>query len=147
MAQVTATTHTHLSVPPAVALDALSDYTTVRPAILTDEYTDYSVVEGGIGSGTVVTWRLHATEKRVRHVLADVTVDGSTVVETDRSSTMVTRYAVTPDGSGSEVTVTTTWKGAGGIGGFFEKTFAPKGLARIHDELLANLASRLGGRA
>ncbi|WP_028472659.1 SRPBCC family protein [Nocardioides alkalitolerans] len=147
MAQVTATTHTHLSVPPAVALDALSDYTTVRPAILTDKYTDYSVVEGGIGSGTVVTWRLHATEKRVRHVLADVTVDGSEVVETDRHSTMVTRYAVTPDGSGSEVTVTTTWKGAGGIGGFFEKTFAPKGLARIHDELLANLASRLGGRA
>ena len=29
--------------------------------------------------------------------------------------------------------------GAGGIGGFFEKTFAPKGLGRIYDELLTNL--------
>lgn len=144
MAQVTATTETTISAPPAEVLAALSDYTTVRPAILTDKYTDYSVVEGGSGAGTVATWRLHATEKRVRHVVADVTVDGSTVVETDRNSTLVTRYAVTPDGAGSKVVVTTTWKGAGGIGGFFEKTFAPKGLARIHDGVLANLAARLG---
>ena len=27
----------------------------------------------------------------------------------------------------------------GGIGGFFERTFAPKGLARIYDDVLANL--------
>ena len=30
--------------------------------------------------------------------------------------------------------------GAGGIGGFFEKTFAPGGLRRIHDGVLAKLA-------
>ncbi|CAM5567026.1 hypothetical protein SDIAM103S_05117 [Streptomyces diastaticus subsp. diastaticus] len=32
---------------------------------------------------------------------------------------------------------------AGGIGGFFERTFAPKGLARIHDQTLAKLAAAL----
>ena len=37
--------------------------------------------------------------------------------------------------------MTTTWNGAGGIGGFFERTFAPKGLARIYDALLAKLAA------
>ncbi|CAM5345587.1 SRPBCC family protein OS=Streptomyces alboniger OX=132473 GN=CP975_29985 PE=4 SV=1 [Streptomyces alboniger] len=36
--------------------------------------------------------------------------------------------------------VSTVWNGAGGIGGFFEKTFAPKGLGRIYGEVLANLA-------
>ncbi|MGW9367480.1 SRPBCC family protein, partial [Streptomyces albidoflavus] len=35
------------------------------------------------------------------------------------------------------------WNGAGGIGGFFERTFAPKGLARIHDQTLAKLAAEL----
>lgn len=30
-----------------------------------------------------------------------------------------------------------------GIGGFFEKTFAPKGLGRIYDELLQNLATEV----
>ena len=41
------------------------------------------------------------------------------------------------------VRVRTTWDGASGIGGFFERTFAPKGLRRIHEELLGNLAARL----
>lgn len=145
MAQVTATTETTLPVAPTVALAALADYAETRPAILTDRYTDYAVESGGAGTGTVVTWRLHATEKRVRHVLADVVVDASSVIEKDRNSSLVTTYSVVPDGaSGTRVVVTTTWDGAGGIGGFFERTFAPKGLVRIHDGVLANLAQRLG---
>ncbi|MEO9322071.1 SRPBCC family protein [Nocardioides sp. C4-1] len=143
MAKVTAQTETTLPVGPEEALTSLADYAVTRPAILTDRYTDYAVESGGTGNGTVVTWRLHATEKRVRHVVADVTVGGSTVTETDRNSSMVTTYAVTPSGSGSKVVVTTTWDGAGGIGGFFEKTFAPKKLQRIHDDVLANLQQRL----
>ncbi len=43
----------------------------------------------------------------------------------------------------SHVRVETTWKGAGGIGGFFERTFAPKGLDRIHSTVLSNLDERL----
>ena len=39
--------------------------------------------------------------------------------------------------------VVTTWDGASGIGGFFERRFAPAGLRRIHDELLANLAAEV----
>lgn len=144
MAQVTATTQTTVAAAPAETVAALADYATVRPAILTDRYTDYAVESGGVGTGTVATWRLHATEKRIRHVVADVTVDATSVTEKDRNSSLVTTYAVTPAGTGSTVVVTTTWDGAGGIGGFFEKTFAPKGLARIHDGVLANLAQRLG---
>ena len=41
--------------------------------------------------------------------------------------------------------MSTTWQGAGGIGGFFEKTFAPGGLGRIHGELLENLSARVSG--
>jgi hypothetical protein len=55
---------------------------------------------------------------------------------------MVITWTVTPAGEGrSKVVVETTWKGAGGIGGFFERTFAPKGLNRIHDEVLGRLAA------
>ncbi len=39
--------------------------------------------------------------------------------------------------------VTTTWQGAGGIGGFFEETFAPRGLGRIYDALLDKLAAEV----
>lgn len=143
MATVTASTSRSVPAAPEAVVAALGDYETVRPAILPEQYTDYAVESGGQGGGTVVTWRLHATEKRIRHVIADVVTTADSVTETDRNSTLVTVYRVTPSGSGSQVEVTTTWQGAGGIGGFFEKTFAPKGLGRIQDAMLANLESHL----
>lgn len=144
MAQVTASVDVTVAAPPADVLAALADYVDVRPAILPEAYSGYEVLENGTGDGTVVTWRLQATKKRVRHVIADVAVTPDAVVETDRNSTMITTFSVAPDGAGSKVTARTTWEGAGGIGGFFEKTFAPIGLGRIHGELLANLAARVG---
>lgn len=143
MAQVTATAEATVAAATDQVLAALADYEETRPAILTSHYTEYAVHEGGKGEGTVVTWRLHATEKRVRHVVADVTVAADSVSEKDRNSSMVTVFRVAPETSGSKVVATTTWDGAGGIGGFFERTFAPKGLRRIHTELLENLAARL----
>ena len=68
---------------------------------------------------------------------------GHTVIEKDANSTMASNWTVAPAGTGSTVTLKTSWKGAGGIGGFFEKTFAPKGLNRIQAALLGNLKSRL----
>lgn len=143
MGQVSATSTIDIAAEPSAVLAALSDYQQVRPAILPENYRDYRVQEGGTGTGTVVHWILQATQKRSRDVLADVTVTADSVTETDRNSSMVTVYRVTPAGTGSRVQTTTRWQGAGGIGGFFEKTFAPKGLARIQAALLGNLKTRL----
>ena len=41
------------------------------------------------------------------------------------------------------MTVKSTWNGAGGIKGVFERTFAPLGLRRIQGEVLANLKKEL----
>ncbi|MFS3127612.1 SRPBCC family protein [Nocardioides sp. Bht2] len=143
MGQVTATAEATIAAAPEQVLAALADYATVRPTILTRHYTDYAVQEGGVGAGTVVAWKLHATEKRTRDVVADVLTTSTSVTESDRNSSMVTTYQVTPSGTGSRVDVTTTWTGASGIGGFFERTFAPKGLRAIHEELLSNLSRSL----
>lgn len=143
MAQVSATSTVQIAAPAEAVFAAVADYQTVRPAILPANYRDYRVEQGGQGAGTVVGWTLQATEKRKRDVLADVSVDGTTVTEKDRNSSMVTTYTVTASGAGATVETTTSWQGAGGIGGFFEKTFAPKGLGRIQAALLGNLKSRL----
>jgi hypothetical protein len=59
---------------------------------------------------------------------------------------MVTTWTLHQADAGlTTVRVRTTWNGAGGIGGFFERTFAPKGLQRIHDGVLTNLANTLRG--
>jgi hypothetical protein len=60
---------------------------------------------------------------------------------------MVTTWTVQPVDAGvSTVRVRTTWNGAGGIGGFFERTFAPKGLRRVYDSVLERLDAELTSR-
>ncbi|MEF9907571.1 SRPBCC family protein [Streptomyces sp. NPDC085927] len=145
MAQVEATTERIVVADAETVFDALADYSGTRGKLLPEQYSEYEVREGGDGEGSLVHWKLQATSKRVRDCLMEVTEpsDGE-LVEKDRNSSMVTTWRVTPAGEGrSRVVVTTTWTGAGGIGGFFERTFAPKGLARIHDALLANLATEV----
>jgi carbon monoxide dehydrogenase subunit G len=147
MGQVTARTQATIGAPAERVTAALSDYERVRPAILTENYRDYRVEAGGQGAGSRVHWTLQATKKRVRDQLIEVGVPAEgRIVERDANSSMVTTWTVTPQGADtSVVTVETTWNGAGGIGGFFERTFAPKGLQRIHDGVLANLNGRLRG--
>ncbi|APU43036.1 SRPBCC family protein [Streptomyces sp. TN58] len=149
MAQVEATTERIIGADAETVFDTLADYSGTRGKLLPEHFSEYEVREGGDGEGTLVHWKLQATSRRVRDCLLEVTepTDGQ-LVEKDRNSSMVTTWVVTPAGEGrSKAVVTTVWNGAGGIGGFFERTFAPKGLARIYDTLLANLAAEVEGRA
>ncbi|WP_193046760.1 SRPBCC family protein [Mycolicibacterium baixiangningiae] len=139
MGQVSASSTVMINAEPAAVLAAVADYQTVRPKILSEHYRDYRVLEGGQGAGTVATWKLQATKSRVRDVKATVDVAGHTVIEKDANSTLVTNYTVAPAGPGSSVTVKTSWTGAGGVKGFFEKTFAPLGLKKIQAQVLENL--------
>ncbi|OBK43471.1 polyketide cyclase [Mycobacterium gordonae] len=145
MGQVKATSTVLIQAEPAKVLDAVADYETVRPKILSPQYSEYEVLEGGQGQGTVAKWRLQATESRVRNVQVSVDVAGHTVIEKDANSSMVINWTVAPAGPGSSVTVTTTWTGAGGVKGFFEKTFAPLGLKKIQGQVLDNLKKEVEG--
>jgi hypothetical protein len=141
MGQVVATAERVVRAPADVVRAALADYATTRPAVLPEQYSEYRLDAGGQGAGTRVHWRLAATSKRVREQDVVVTEgpDGA-LVETDANSSMVTTWTVQPAGAGgSTVRARTTWNGASGVGGFFERTFAPKGLARLHEALLERL--------
>jgi len=143
MGQVSASSTTLINADPADTLAAVADYQKIRPKILSPQYSEYQVLQGGQGQGTVAKWKLQATKSRIRDVQVDVDVAGHTVIEKDANSSMITNWTVAPAGPGSSVTVKTTWTGAGGVKGFFEKTFAPLGLKRIQSEVLANLKNEL----
>ncbi|MFD0276741.1 SRPBCC family protein [Kitasatospora sp. NPDC127111] len=145
MGQVQATTERVYDATPERVYEALADYQVTRPKLLPAQYSEYEVRAGGTGAGTQVHWKLQATEKRVRDCLFTVSAPTpDRLVEKDANSSMVITWTVSAVGEGrSKVTVSATWQGAGGIGGFFERTFAPKGLNRIHDQVLANLAAEV----
>lgn len=145
MGQVSASSTVVINAEPDAVLAAVADYKTVRPRILSPHYSGYQVLEGGQGAGTVASWTLQATKSRSRDVKANVDVAGHTVIEKDANSSMVTNWTVAPAGPGASVTVKTSWKGAGGVGGFFEKTFAPLGLRKIQAEVLGNLKQQVEG--
>jgi hypothetical protein len=145
MGQVSAASTVLIDAEPETVLTAVANYETVRPRILSPHYSEYRVVEGGQGAGTVATWKLQATKSRVRDVKANVDVAGHTVIEKDANSSMITNWTVAPAGPGSSVTLKTSWEGAGGVGGFFERMFAPLGLRKIQAEVLENLKKEVEG--
>lgn len=108
--------------------------------ILPEGFSDFEVVEGGVGAGTVHRFKVTAGG-RVREYLmrVDEPEPGRVITETDQSSSLVTSFTVTPAGETCTVRIETQWDGAGGIGGFFERTFAPRVMRKMYAEELAKL--------
>jgi hypothetical protein len=144
MATVTARASRTLDAPPERVLEFLRDYRDARPRILTDNYTAYRVEQGGQGAGTVIGYHF-AAGGRERDYLLAVEENRDALVERDQLSSFVNRWTVGAEGAGSSVTVEASWQGAGGIGGVFERTFAPLGLRRIYAQVLDKLAEAVSG--
>jgi hypothetical protein len=144
MGTVTASATRAVDAPPERVLEFLRDYRASRPRILTDNYSAYRVEQGGHGKGTVIGFHFAAGGRERDYRLA-VEEDGAGLSERDQLSSFVSRWEVAPapDGAGAEVTLESSWQGAGGIGGVFERTFAPLGLRRIYAQVLDRLAAEL----
>jgi hypothetical protein len=144
MATVTARASKVVDAPPALVLEFLRDYRQARPKILTDNFSAYRVEQGGAGAGTVFAYHFESARRGRDYRLRVEEADGA-VRERDEFSSFVSVWSVTPAGAGSKVTVEASWTGAGGIGGIFERLFAPLGLKRIYGEVLDRLAASVQG--
>jgi uncharacterized protein YndB with AHSA1/START domain len=108
-----------------------------HPRFLPPAFSDFQVEEGGVGAGTVTRFAVTAGGRTRTYRMRVTEPDpGRVLVESDANSSLVTTFNVEPQGGKSLVSISTSWDGASGIGGFFERTFAPKALRRIYlDEL------------
>ncbi|HKO27041.1 MAG TPA: SRPBCC family protein [Solirubrobacteraceae bacterium] len=133
-----------VSAPSERVLAFLRDYRQARASILPDNYSRYRVEAGGEGSGTVFAYHFKSgpTERDFRMRAEES--DGS-LVERDELSSYVNTWTVIDTATGSTVTLESTWVGGGGIGGFFERLFAPLGMRKIFGEVLDRLAAALQG--
>lgn len=131
--------------PPEEVYESLIDFQNARPSILTSNFVDYTVEEGGVGEGTVIRYHLRAAgRKRPYRMHVTETSKGEILTERDSHSSLVTMWRLTPVSNGQTlVRLVSEWEGAGGIGGFFERTFAPRGLRGIYDQMLSRLAQQI----
>jgi hypothetical protein len=144
MSRIVARASAQLQVAPDRVMEFLRDYRDSRERILTDNYTAYRVEQGGKGEGTVYAYHFNAGG-RERDYRLHVYESPAGLQESDQMSSFVTTWKVDPSPTGSEVTIESSWDGAGGIPGFFEGLFAPMGLRRIYGQVLARLSEAVGG--
>jgi uncharacterized protein YndB with AHSA1/START domain len=136
-----------VNAPPQRVYDFLRDYRTNHPSILPPQvFKNYLVELGGEGAGTVVRFDMHAGG-RVRGYRMEVSEPepGRRLVESDTRSSAVTAFACAPleNGARTRLTITTEWKSSGGVGGFFERTFAPRVLRGIYEDELRRIDAAL----
>ncbi len=140
MSTVTAVATRTVAAPAAVVFRCLSDFRAHHQRILPPAFSDFRVEEGGTGEGTVVSFVVTAGGRSRRYRMRVAVPDpGRVLEEHDTGSSLVTSFTLTPDADRTHVRIETTWQGAGGVGGFFERLFAPGAMRRIYDDELARL--------
>ena len=139
MAKVVASAERSVDAPAEQVYSYLADMN-LHQRFLPPAFSDFKIEQGGVGAGTVTSFKITAGGRtRSYRMQVSEPAAGRTLVETDTGSSLVTTYDVAPQGDKSLVSITTSWDGAGGIGGFFERTFAPRAIERLYNEALDRL--------
>ncbi len=118
----------------------LADMREHHPHFLPPAFSDFEVESGGVGAGTITRFKITAGGRtREYRMRVEEPQPGSVLTESDTNSSLVTTFTVTPEGERSRVKIATTWQGAGGIGGVFERLFAPRVMKGIYEDELERL--------
>ena len=111
-----------------------------HPRFLPSAFSDFRVESGGVGAGTVTRFRMTAGGRTREYQMTVAEPEpGRVLTESDAASSAVASFTVTPRDGASLVRISTTWDGAGGIGGLFERMFAPRVLRAIYTDELKRL--------
>lgn len=140
MGQVRAGAERVVGAPPDLVYRLVADMREHHGHFLPPAFSDFEVQSGGVGAGTIIQFTLTAGGRRRRYRMAiDEPEPGRVLTESDTGSSLVTTWTVVPEAGQSRVSIATTWEGAGGIGGVFERLFAPKVLRGIYADELERL--------
>jgi len=140
MARIVVSAEGAVEAPAETVYGYIADMREHHPRFLPPAFSDFHVESGGIGAGTVIRYKLTAGG-RTREYRTKVAEPepGRVLTESDTGSSSVTTFTVSPQGAASLVQISGTWDGAGGIGGLFERMFAPRVLRGIYADELKRL--------
>lgn len=140
MGELHVTAERQIGAPAERVYRYIADFREHHPRWLPPAFSDFRVERGGVGAGTITTFRV-TTSGRSRTFRMEVSEPepGRVLVESDTNSSLITTFTILPEGEQSRVRIETTWQGARGIGGLFERLFAPRALRGIYAEELERL--------
>lgn len=140
MASIHVSAERTVDAPASAVYGYISDQREHHPHFLPPAFSDFTVESGGVGAGTITRFKLNAggRSRDYRMQVAEPE-PGRVLTESDTESSLVTTWTVDPDGDRSRVRISTVWEGASGIGGFFERTFAPRMMRRLYEDELKRL--------
>jgi len=120
--------------------ELIADHREHHPKFLPSNFSNYEIEQGGVGAGTITTFTVTAGggSRNYRMRVAEPE-PGRVLTESDTTSSLVTTWTVTPEGDQTRVRIETRWDGAKGMGGFFERVFAPPAMRRIYNDELRRL--------
>jgi uncharacterized protein YndB with AHSA1/START domain len=118
----------------------LADMRDHHPRFLPPAFSDFQVESGGVGAGTVTRFTMTAGGRTRRYRMKISEPEpGRVLTESDMDSSAETTFTVSPQGDASLVQISTAWDGASGIGGVFERMFAPRVLRAVYADELKRL--------
>jgi hypothetical protein len=140
VAKILVTAERAVDAPADTVYGYIADMREHHPHFLPAAFSDFRVDSGGVGAGTITQFKVTAggRTRDYRMTVAEPQ-PGRVLTETDASSSLVTTFTVAPQGGKSTVQIATSWDGAGGIGGFFERIFAPRAMRAIYADQLTRL--------
>jgi uncharacterized protein YndB with AHSA1/START domain len=140
MARNVVSAEAKVAAPAATVYRYIADMRDHHPQFLPPAFSDFQVESGGVGAGTVTRFKLTAGGRtREYHMRVAEPEPGRVLTESDMDSTAVTTFTVSPRDGASLVRISTAWDGAGGVGGVFERLFAPRVLRGIYADELSRL--------
>ena len=140
MARIAVSAEGTVEAPADTVYRYIADMREHYPRFLPPAFSDFRVESGGVGAGTILRYKLTAggRTREYRTKIAEPE-PGRVLTEFDTGSSAVTTFTVSPQGAASLVQISGTWDGAGGIGGLFERIFAPRVLRAIYTDELKRL--------
>ena len=140
MARIAVSAEGTVEAPADTVYRYIADMRDHHPYFLPPEFSDFRVETGGTGAGTITRFTVTAGGRtRQYRMKVDEPEPGRVLTESDTGSSMVTTTTVSAQDGNSLVQIRTTWDGAGGIGGFFERMFAPRVMRAIYEDELERL--------
>ena len=137
MARILISAERVVDAPAETVYGYIADMREHHPRFLPPAFSDFRVESGGVGAGTVARYKMTAGGRTREYEMKVAEPEpGRVLTESDAGSSAVTTFTVSPQDGSSLVQISTTWDGAHGIGGFFERRFAPRVMRAIYvDEL------------